>query len=397
MVIGMDFDDTMEEAAFRSKAREWLASHAEPRRAGRGPRRAATDAHSAEEADHVRASRRWQRTLYDGGWTGITWPTEYGGRGGAAAHQRIFDQEEASFDVPATVFSQAITMAGPTIIEHGTSQQRAAFLDPILRGDVVFCQLFSEPEAGSDLAALRTRAEVDGDAYVVNGQKVWTSNAHYSDWGILLARTNPAEPRHKGITYFLVDMTTPGIEVRPLRQITGAAHFNEVFLTDVRVPAANIVGHLHGGWAPTITTLSNERTGIAGSGQALLDELVDVARRRGASRQPLVRQRLATLYTDLFLMRLNAWRTQTASDQGRPRGPESSVGKLAMSNHVGALYDTALSILGADGAISTDDDAGAWVWAFLNQWAMKIGGGTDEIQRNTIAERVLGLPKERRN
>jgi len=392
----VDFEDSPDDAAFRTEVRDWLRAHAAPRPSGGGPRQLLTDAYSAEEAAHVAASRRWQRTRYDGGWAGITWPKEHGGRGGTLTQERIFDEEEAAFDVPTTIFSQAIGMVGPTLIRYGTDAQKTRFLEPILRGDLVFCQLFSEPEAGSDLASLTTRAVRDGDEFVVNGQKVWTSNAHYSDWGMLLARTDPGEPRHAGITYFLVDMNTPGIEARPLRQITGTAHFNEVFLTDVRVPAANIVGTLHGGWGPTMTTLTNERSAIAGAGKAELAQLLELARRCGRADDPAVRQRLARLHTNIELMKLTVWRGQTAQDHGRPLGPESSIGKLAMSRHVSMIGDTSMAIASAAGMVADDPDTSAWVWAFLDQWALKIGGGTDEMQRNTIAERVLGLPKEPR-
>jgi len=392
----MDFDDTPEDATFRAEVRRWLTAHARPRPVGGAHRPMLTDAFSPEEAVHIEESRAWQRTRYDGGWAGITWPKDHGGRGGTSTQQRIFDEEEAAFDVPSTIFAQAIGMVGPTLIEHGSEAQKARFLDRILRGELVFCQLFSEPDAGSDLASLKTSAVRDGDVYVVNGQKVWTSNAHYSDWGMLLARTDATEPRHRGITYFLVDMSTPGIEARALRQITGAAHFNEVFLTDVRVPAENIVGEFNGGWGPTMATLTNERSGIAGAGRALLDELFELAARRGKTGDALVRQQLAALHTEVEVMKLTAWRAQTAIDRGRLLGPESSIGKLAMSGHVGRLGDVAMAINGAAGTLADDPAAAPWVSTFLDQWAIKIGGGTDEIQRTTIAERVLGLPKEPR-
>ncbi|HSS09423.1 MAG TPA: acyl-CoA dehydrogenase family protein, partial [Acidimicrobiales bacterium] len=230
----MDFDDSPDEAAFRLEARAWLEQHAKLRPDGR--RTAPNDA--AAEAAHVRACKEWQATLYEGGWAGITWPKEYGGRGGTAMQQVIFNQEQARFDVTAGAFTVAIGMVGPTLIAHGTPEQRARYLEPMLRGEELWCQLFSEPGAGSDLAGLGTRAVADGSGvWVVNGQKVWTSGAHFSDFGILLARTDVDQPKHRGITFFLLDMRTPGIEVRPLRQIDGAGHFNEVFLTDVPIPA----------------------------------------------------------------------------------------------------------------------------------------------------------------
>ncbi len=239
----MDFDDTPEEAAFRAEARAWLEAHAPGHVAPPGARAAGGD-------EWVQRCKAWQRALYDGGWAGITWPKEHGGRGGTALEQRIFDQEQARFGVSIGVFAVGIGMVGPTVITHGTEEQRARYLDPLLRGDEVWCQLFSEPAAGSDLAGLATRAVRDGGEFVVDGQKVWTSGAHHSQLGILLARTDPDKPKHRGITYFVVDMATPGIEVRPLRQINGAAHFNEVFLSGVHVPAANVVGRwtVAGAW-----------------------------------------------------------------------------------------------------------------------------------------------------
>ena len=286
----MDFDDTAEEAAFRVEAHEWLGRHAKVK----DPETAAfarvgyPDLES--ELLHVKESKGWQRTLYEGGWAGITWPQAFGGRGGTPVQAMIFAQEQARFDVPSSVFAQGIGMAGPTIMAHGTKEQQERFLRPMLRGDEVWCQLFSEPGAGSDLANLSTRAERDGDEFVVNGQKVWTSSAHFSDWGILLARTDFDAPKHKGITYFLVDVKTPGIEIRPLRQSTGASHFNEVFLTDVRIPAGNVVGPVNEGWRVTVTTLSNERMLIGGA-SAAGDAFGDLARMASATGAPTTRWR----------------------------------------------------------------------------------------------------------
>jgi alkylation response protein AidB-like acyl-CoA dehydrogenase len=390
----VDFDDTPEEAAFRAEARTWLERHARP--ATELPRRRGlTDAYSEEEARHVKRAKEWQAVLAEHGWAGICWPREYGGRGGTPLQERIFLQEQAHFDVASGVFAQGIGMAGPTIIAHGTDEQKARFLPPMLRGEEVWCQLFSEPGAGSDLAGLATRAVRDGDEFVVNGQKVWTSSAHYCDWGILLARTNPDAPKHRGITYFLLDMRTPGVEVRPIRQITGTAHFNEVFFTDVRIPAHNVLGAVDGGWAVARTTLANERSLIAGGGGAAgFGELVRFARRFGRTDDPLMRQRLAEAYTRINLLKYLGWRAQTARSQGRPPGPESSVAKLGYSAHLAALGDLGVAIAGAHGALlpADDDELHAWGQRLLGQWSARIGGGTDQIQRNVIAERVLGLP-----
>jgi len=258
----MDFDDTSEEAAFRQEVRSWLTEHAKKKDPGQ-----LSSSHSFYDFDDVFVTegKAWQRRLFEGGWAGITWPVEFGGRGGDVVQSMIFRQEEAQFDVTSGLFAVAIGMAGPTLIGHGSDEQRARYLPAMLRGDEVWCQLFSEPGAGSDLASLATRAERDGDEWVVNGQKVWSSGAHHADMGILLARTDPDLPKHRGITFFILDMRTPGVDVRPLRQMTGGATFNEVFFTDVRVPAANVVGDVNGGWRATMTTLANERSLSGGS------------------------------------------------------------------------------------------------------------------------------------
>ena len=313
--------------------------------------------------------------------------------------QGIFSQEESKYDVATGVFSVGIGMAGPTLITHGSEEQKLRYLDPMLRGDEVWCQLFSEPNAGSDLAGLRTTAERDGDEWVVNGQKVWNSGAHYSDWGILLTRSDPDVPKHKGITYFLVDMRTPGIEVRPLRQITGAAHFNEVFLTDVRIPHENVIGAPNAGWGPILTTLANERT-LIGGGQSpvTIDDFVALARRFGVADDAVVRQELARQYTYFQTIRYMGYRVQTAASKGVQPGPESSVLKLAATRRLTHAGDLAMALSGASGMLTGGDAfmGGFWQQQFLNQWMSKLGGGTDQVQRNIVGENVLGLPSEPR-
>jgi alkylation response protein AidB-like acyl-CoA dehydrogenase len=389
----MDFEDSPQDAEFRQAARSWLKEHAQSR-GGRNDW-----SRDQEHPDFVKRCKDWQHTLYEGGWGAITWPEEYGGRGDSAWHQAIFNQEAAEYDVSTAVFAVGIGMCGPTLIVHGTQEQKRRFLPAMLRGEEVWCQLFSEPEAGSDLAGLRTRAERDGEEFVVNGQKVWNSGAQHSDWGILLARTNPDAPKHKGITYFLVDMHTSGVDVRPLRQITGYAHFNEVFLTDARIPLSNVVGAVNAGWGPAHTTLANERTLIGGGGQGLTtDQVIDLARRCGRDEDPVVRQHLAAFHTRRELLRFMNFRVQTALSQGRQPGPEAATTKLLVSQHQSLTGDLLLELEGAAGMLDKESaiDDGIWQLAFVNQWASKIGGGTDNIQRNTIGERVLGLPGEPR-
>ncbi len=394
----MDFDETPQEAAFRAEARSWLESHAKEK--GSEMKLSLYHDPSPEAAaESVRRSKEWQRTLYEGGWAGITWPAEYGGRGGTPIQQMIFDQEQARFDVSAGAFAVGIGMVGPTLIAHGTEEQKKRYLEPLLRGDEVWCQLFSEPGAGSDLAGLTTRAVRDGDEWVVNGQKVWNSGAHHSQLGILLARTDPTVSKHAGITYFLVDMSTPGIDVRPLVQATGVAHFNEVFLTDVHVPAANVVGEANGGWTVARTTLANERTLIGGSASGIsFSDLAELARVTGSAGDPVVRQELSRSYIRSELLRYMGLRVRTALSQGQLPGPESSVMKLAISQHVSRNGDLALAMEGAAGMLQGKDALadGLWQQQFLSQWGVKIGGGTDQIQRNVIGERVLGLPGEPR-
>ena len=395
--VKVDFDDTPEEAAVREAARRWLEQNAARRGAGTlATRRKWRDASAEAQLEHVRACKEWQRKLFDGGWAGITWPTEYGGRGGTAIEQAIFNQEMARFEVGTGALAVGVGMVGPTLIEWGTDEQKSRHLQAILSGAEVWCQLFSEPGAGSDLAGLRTKAVLDGDAWVVNGQKVWTSLAHHSDWAILLARTDPDVPKHKGITFFLVDMASPGVDIRPLRQIDGVAHFNEVFLTDVRIPTSQVVGPVDGGWRVTHTTLQSERALIGGGEGVRFEDLRALARSTGRSGDPVQRQELARAYIRFELLRFLGLRVQTSLSQGLPPGSESSVMKLGYSQHTAALCDLALSLEGAAAMLGIDGapDGGYWQQQFLSQWAVRIGGGTDQVQRNIIGERVLGLPRE---
>ena len=391
----MDFKDSPEEAAFRAEVNSWLAAHAAPKTADSAPPATLTDAFSPEETEHVRRSKAWQAILYDGGWAGITWPKEYGGRGGSPIQAVIFAEEQSHFDVPGSIFTQGIGMAGPALMAHGSDEQKERFLAPMLRGDEVWCQLFSEPGAGSDLASLATRAERAGDKWIVNGQKVWTSSAHYSDFGILLARTGDPASRHRGISYFLLDMRSAGVEVRPLRQMTGSAHFNEVFLTDVAVPAANLVGPVDGGWAVTRTTLTSERSLIGALGGDRFPRLLELARATTGTSDPRVRQALADSYIGFQLVKYLGWRQMTALSQGRPAGPESSVAKLALSVRLGQMGDLIMALQGPAGTLVSDDPQVAYLDSlFVGQWSSRFGGGTEQVQRNIISERILGLPRD---
>ncbi|MEY2568187.1 MAG: hypothetical protein QOE35_2716 [Actinomycetota bacterium] len=364
--------ESPEDAAFRAEARAWLAAHA--------PERLPT----ADEPEYVSAAKAWQAQLADNGWGAITWPVQHGGRGGTSGQWGIFIQEQQALGAFAGLFAIGLAMAGPTVIAHGTAEQQQRYLPPMLRGDEVWCQLFSEPGAGSDLAGLSCRAVLDGDEYVVNGQKVWTSAAHHSDWGILLVRTDPDQPKHRGITYLLLDMHSAGIEVRPLRQMTGDAHFNEVFLTDVRVPAANVLGDVNGGWGVAMTTLANERAFMGGAGPGrTFDELLELARRHGRTGEAVVRQDLAAAYVRFQLVRYLGTRAKTAPEVGM-------LMKLFYAGHLKQLGDLAMALQGPAGLVAD----GAWQQQFLSAPSIRIAGGSDEIQRNIIGERVLGLPPD---
>jgi len=390
----VDIDDTPEEAAFRAEARAWLDAHATPKGS-------ADDFSSGlwagdyDEATYVARCRIWQRALYDGGWAGITWPKQFGGRGGRPIEQAIFNQEQARFGVSTGAFMIAVGMVGPTIVAHGTAEQKERFLPPMLRGDDLWCQLFSEPDAGSDLAGLTTRAVDDGDEWVISGQKVWTSSADRAAWGILLARSDWDAPKHKGITYFLLDMATPGITIRPLRQMTGESHFSEVFLEGVRIPKANVLGEPGEGWRIAQTTLTSERSSIAGGGGNVdPGALAALARSCGRADDPLTRQAVVGVHIQAQMLRFLRYRAQTALSQGRRPGQEASVMKLAHSRYMRALTRAAVHIQGPAGQLGYDDDM--WHRRFLHAPSLGIAGGSDQVQANIIAERALGLPAEAR-
>jgi alkylation response protein AidB-like acyl-CoA dehydrogenase len=394
----VDFEDSPALAAFRAEVREFLDAHAELRR---GDERdwsrngAATDEEVAD--DYRRRCRAWQQTLADNGWAGLTWPTRFGGRGGTPAEQVVFNQELARYDATSGFITAAQALVGPTLMQHGTPEQQERYLEPLLRGDEWWCQLFSEPGAGSDLSALATRAVRDADDWVVNGQKVWTSNAQYADFGILVARTDPDVPKHDGLTFFIVDMRSPGIEIRPLVQAQGVAHFNEVFLSDVRIPATNVVGEVGEGWKVTRTTLRSESSMISGAGQATpFTAVLALAEQRGRADDPVVRQGLATVYSNELIQKWMGWRTQTAVMTGRyDLALHGSLLKNFFTRSFAAKVDLALDIEGAEGMLAEDAEGGGfWQYQFLNQFASKIGGGTEEVHRNNLGEQALGLPRE---
>lgn len=386
----MDLRDTTEEAAFRAGLRAWLEENLP---AGlRGHRGG-----SARFDDP--AMRTWSRSLYDAGYIGLTWPEEYGGRGAPYTHQAIFLEELARAEAPPHIGVIGLGMAGPTIMAFGTEKQKARYLAPLLSADEVWCQGFSEPEAGSDLAAVRTSSHLDDGHFVVNGQKVWSSFAHLADWCILLTRSDPESTRHAGLTYLIVDMHAPGVEVRPLRQLTGESEFNEIFFTDVRVPAENILGEIGGGWEVAMTTLLHERGTLGFALQAALEvqvrKLIALARDRGADQ--LQRDRIAREWMEMQALRFTNYRSLSALMKTGMPGPEGSISKLVWSEANQRVTKLALELLGPDAALG-DENApygGYWQHQQLRSRGNTIEAGTSEILRNIVAERVLGLPKSR--
>jgi len=391
----MDLRLNSAEAAFQRDVREWLRANLPEGWGAPGYRK------PEEPADKVAFARRWQRTLYDGGWAGLHWPREYGGRGATPIERFLFAEEYTRRGAPPMIdIGVGPGLTGPTLIHHGTEDQKRRFLPRILTGDDVWCQGFSEPNAGSDLAACRTRADLDGDVFRVTGQKIWTSYARFADWCILVVRTDPKASKHKGLTFLLVDMKSPGITIRPLVEMTGVAWFNEVFFDDVRVPKENMVGALNEGWNIAITTLAHERGGSAPHAR-LAGELSDVlalARRRdGVRRDARWRQRLAQSWIETEIVRLVAWKQVSDTMRAGQPGPEGSYLKLLWSETDMRMKDLAIELEGPFATIERGDpravDAGRWQYEYLWSRAASIYAGTSEVQRNIIAQRVLGLPR----
>ncbi|HSF07089.1 MAG TPA: acyl-CoA dehydrogenase family protein [Methylomirabilota bacterium] len=392
----MDFDFTPEQEAFRKEIRQWLERTLPDELRGRGF--AASRADQAE----VRKLRTWQQTMYEAGYVGIDWPREFGGRGATLVEQIILYQEMARAESPQPVNRGGLSMLGPTLMKYGTPAQQQRFLPRILTADDLWCQGFSEPNSGSDLANLQTRAVREGDAFVVTGQKVWTSMAHVADWCFLLVRTDPQVVRHKGISFLLVDMRSPGITVRPLRQMTGEAEFNEVFFDGVRVPAENLVGRLNEGWSVAITTLAYERDLLTFIRHVSLrnaaQRLVRLVQEHDRASERALRQKIAGIWIGEQALQLNAYRSLTKILRGGQPGPEGSTSKLFWSQVDQELAQVATEVLGpfsqlAGGSPWARDD-GQWEFYALLAQASGIRAGTSEILRNILSERVLGLPKD---
>jgi alkylation response protein AidB-like acyl-CoA dehydrogenase len=386
----MDLRDTPEEAAFRAELREWLEANLPGELQG----------HRGGSARFEEPELRvWSRALYDAGYAGLTWPKEYGGGGAPYTHQAIFLEEMARAEAPPHIGVIGIGMAGPTIIAHGTEAHKARHLAPILSAEEIWCQGFSEPGAGSDLAGVRTSSRLEDGRFVIDGQKVWSSFAHIADWCILLTRSDPESSRHAGLTYLIVDMRSPGVEVRPLRQITGESEFNEIFFTGVEVPVENVLGDVGGGWQVAMTTLLHERGTLGFSLQAVLEvqvrKLVALARDRGAD--PIQRDRIAREWIELQGLRFTNARSLSQLVKTGIPGPEGSISKLVWSESNQRITKLALELLGPDAALADGNApyAGYWQYQQLRSRGNTIEAGTSEILRNIIAERVLGLPKSR--
>jgi alkylation response protein AidB-like acyl-CoA dehydrogenase len=384
----MDLRDTPDEAAFRAEARAWLEQNIPTEVAG--PR--------SSEAAYEAAWRDWSRKLSAKGYAGLTWPKEYGGSSAPYSHQAILLEEIARAEAPQHMSVIGLGMAGPTIIAHGTEEQKQRYLAKILSADEIWCQGFSEPGAGSDLAAVRTSARLEGDHFVVDGQKVWSSFAHVADWCILVTRSDPASVKHAGLTYLLVDMRSPGVETRPLRQITGEAEFNEIFFTGVQVPVENVLGEVGQGWAVAMTTLLHERATLGFALTANLEvnlrKLITLAKGR-IDGNPLLRDRVAHEWIELHALRLTNYRALSQLMKTGMPGPEGSVSKLTWSEANQRLTKLALELLGPESQLWNGDGGGYWQYQQLRSRGNTIEAGTSEILRNIIAERVLGLPRSR--
>ncbi|TCS16012.1 acyl-CoA dehydrogenase family protein [Caulobacter sp. BK020] len=389
----MDFNDSPDEAAYREKARVWLAENAAAHRAEHGEPGPTTP-------EHMAAAKAWQARKAAAGYACITWPAAFGGGGGTPIQSVIFGQEEAKAGVSYGYFTIGLGMCVPTVMAFGDDATKQRFVSPAVKGDEIWCQLFSEPAGGSDVAALRTRAVRDGDEWVINGQKVWTTGAHYSDYGIVLVRTDPDVPKHKGLTMFWIDMRDPAVERRPIHQMSGGRDFNEVYFTDLRIKDSQRLGAVGEGWKVALVTLMNERLAVGGSAGPDYRQVMELARGLPGAQGPALkdqafRETLADWYVNSQGLKYTRFRTMTALSRGQTPGPESSIGKIISANQLQDLANTAVEAQDEYGVLT--DPALAPMEAAFQQslmWApgLRIAGGTDEILKNIIAERVLGLP-----
>jgi alkylation response protein AidB-like acyl-CoA dehydrogenase len=390
----MNFDDTPQEAEFRATARAWINQNAPKQHAESLARKSLTG------ADFLKAAKGWQKKKSDGGWACMNWPRDYGGRDASPIERVIWQQEEGDFIKLSQPFNIGIGMCGPTVMAFASETHKRERLPKLASGDEIWCQLFSEPAGGSDLAGLRTRAERDGNDWIINGQKIWTSGAHYSDYGLLITRTDPNVPKHQGLTMFFLDMKSPGVEVKPIKQASGESEFNEVYFTNVRIPDSQRLGGVGDGWNVSLTTLMNERMSIGARVATGFPEMFNFCSNLmlddgPAIDDPAVRSKLAAWAVRTSGLKYTSYRTMSAMSKGERPGPENSIGKLVAGSTLQEIAMLALELQGAAGVVTdpkTAEAAGEFQAMLLRSPSARIAGGTDEILRNIIAERVLGLP-----
>ena len=386
----MDFADTTEEAGFRQEARSFLEQHA-PALAGR----AGTE---ESESDFLARAKAWQKLKQENGWACLNWPKAFGGRGATPMEMIVWNQEEARYNVPTQPFAIGLGMCGPVVMGFAGDEQQAAYLPKMASGEDIWCQLFSEPAGGSDVANLRTRAVQDGDEWVINGQKIWTSGAQYCDYGILLTRTDPSVPKHQGLTMFIVNMKAPGVEIRPIKQASGKSGFNEVYFTDVRIKDDHRLGAVGDGWKVSIVTLMNERLAVGSASGPDAKEMLALAQSlevddRPALENKAVRDRIATWHCEQSGLHFTKLRVQSAMSRGETPGPENSITKIVSANKLQGIGSYGMDLMDMGGIlVDQDGQDDSFYGAWLSAPGLRIAGGTDEILRNIIAERVLGLP-----
>ena len=394
----MDFNDTPQEAEFRAKCRAWLEANAELK---------TKKTNSAKNMNVgnkslLEAAAEWQKKKYDAGWAMIHWPKEFGGIGATPIERIIWAQEESKFNVPKGVYEIGLGMAGPVMMEYATDEQKERYLPPMAEGKEIWCQLFSEPSAGSDVAGLRSKAIQDGENWIVNGQKVWTSGAHFSDFGILVVRHDPSLEKHKGLTFFFVDMKSPGIEVKPIKQLTGGSSFNEVYFNDVVIPDSQRLGEIGDGWKVAITTLMNERLAVGDADGVDANEAFELAKKHDKDGEQLidnnaVRESIADWYCEASGLKNTKLRTMSALSRGDTPGPEASITKIVSANKLQAIGNFGMDSSDMSGMLMDEEsDFIKFQMAWMGAAGLRIAGGTDEILKNIIAERVLGLPQEAR-
>ena len=394
----MDFNDTAEEAKFRKEAYDWLKANADLKEGPKDGWRASSEEEGLEQV------KVWQNKLYESGWACMHWPKEFGGRESTPIERVIWGQEISKFKVPGGYLEIGQGMAGPVMMMYATEEQKARHLPPMAKGEEIWCQLFSEPGAGSDLAGLKTKSVLEGDTWTINGQKIWTSGAHFSDWGILVTRSDPTAPKHKGLTYFFLDMKSPGVEVRPIKQISGGANFNEVYFTDVKIPDSQRLGAVGDGWKVSLTTLMNERLAVGDASGPDFQEAFTLARGQDlngglAIENGAVREKLADWYCQQSGLKFAKYRNISALSRGETPGPQSSITKIVSGNKLQEIANFGMDLMDSAGIVRSDEpdaDQSMYQYGFYGAAGIRIAGGTDEILKNIISEQVLGMPQDMR-